>query len=74
MYVLVYAPSGIVGEEGSMAIVTDTLYGAHYEMYRQVAEYVGENRLDPDDFSLDTFHATAHLCDPSGPEWHIYEA
>ena len=74
MFVLVYAPHGIVGEDGSKVVVTDTLGGAHYEMYRQVCEHIDGTGHEVDDYSMDERHATAGLYGPDAPEWHIYEA
>ena len=74
MYVLVYAPHGIVGEAGSEVILTDTYRGALYEMNRQVRDYVKENMLSDDDFYVGSDHATAELTSEDAPEWHIYEA
>lgn len=78
MYVLVYAPHGIVGEDGSKVVVTDTLEGAQWEMKRQVVEYLVDNELDPLDRSFYSnehgfVHATADLGNLDAPEWHIYE-
>ena len=74
MFVLVYAAHGIVGEDDSDVVITDTHHGAHYEMARQVREYVRENGLDNDDCCIGANHATAGLYDSDAPEWHIYEA
>lgn len=79
MYVLVYAPHGIVGEDGSKVVVTDTLDGAQWELKRQVVEYLVYNELEPLDRSFESnefgfVHATADLDNPEAPEWHIYEA
>ena len=79
MYALVYAPHGIVGEDGGKVVVTDTLEGAQWEMKRQVIEYLVDNELEPLDRSFDSnefgfVHATAGLSLGDGPEWHIYEA
>ena len=79
MYALVYAPHGIVGEDGSKVVVTDTLEGAQWEMKRQVVAYLVYNDLGPLDrtFSKNEHglvHATAGLDDQDAPEWHIYEA
>lgn len=78
MYVLIYAPHGIIGEDGSKVVVTDTLEGAQWELKRQVVEYLVDNELDPLDrsFDLNEFglvHATAGLDNPEAPEWHIYQ-
>lgn len=78
MYALVYAPHGIVGEDGSKVVVTDTLEGAQWEMKREVIEYLVDNGLDPLDrcFSSNEFgfvHATAGMYVEDCPEWHIYE-
>ena len=78
MFVLVYAPHGIVGEAGSKVVVTDTLEGAQWEMKRQVVEYMVYNDLGPGDrtFEFNEFglvHATAGLNEPDAAEWHIYE-
>ena len=78
MYALVFAPHGIVGEDGSKVVVTDTLEGAQWEMKRQVVEFLVDNELEPLDrsFSSNEFgivHATADLSDSEAPEWHIYE-
>ena len=74
MFVLVYAPHGIVGEDGSKVVVTDTYNGAQYEMFRQMTEFIAVNDLDDGDFDIDRWHATAGLSQQSSPEWHIYEA
>lgn len=78
MYALVFAPHGIVGEDGSKVVVTDTLEGAQWEMKRQVVEFLVDNELGPINrsFSSNEFgivHATAGLDNPDAPEWHIYE-
>lgn len=78
MYALVYAPHGIVGEDGSKVVVTDTLEGAQWEMKREVVEYLVDNGLGPLDrcFSSNEFgfvHATASMYRDDCPEWHIYE-
>lgn len=75
MYALVFAPHGIVGEDGSKVVVTDTLEGARWEMKRQVIAYLVDNELEPLDRAFDSrlMHATASLDDPCAPEWHIYE-
>lgn len=78
MYALVYAPDGIVGEDGSKVIVTDTLKGAQWEMERQVAAYLVDNELGPLDVAFSSnehglVHATVGLGDVDAAEWHIYE-
>lgn len=78
MYALVFAPHGIVGEDGSKVVVTDTLEGAQWEMKRQVVAYLVDNELGPLDRAFDSneygfVHATARLGDMNSPEWHIYE-
>ena len=78
MYALVYAPHGLVGEDGSKVVVTDTYEGVEWELKRQVVEYLVYNELDPLDRSFERnekgwlIHATAELTNPEGPEWHVY--
>ena len=73
MYVLVYAAHGIVGEDESKVVLTDTLRGAQYEMRRQVEEYMVDYDCDPGDYSIQPMHATCALNDDDSPEWHIYK-
>lgn len=72
MYALVYAPHGIVGEDGSKVLLFDKLSDAWHEMSQQVFRYVKVNDRPRDDYVIESNHATACLGDMNSPEWHIY--
>ena len=74
MYVLVFAPNGIVGQDGSWARLYRTFDEAQAAMMHDVDDYIADNELDDGDFSIDDFHATADLSCEDAPEWHVYEA
>lgn len=71
MYVLVYAPHGIVGERGSWAEAFDSHEEAHERM--RVCAYSHPERDSLSEVDIDEWHATTYVSDPDGPEWHIYE-
>lgn len=71
MYVLVYAPHGIVGERGSWAEAFDSREEAHERMRACVYTYPERDCMS--DVDIDEWHATTYVSDPDGPEWHIYE-
>ena len=73
MFVLVYAPHGTVGEDGSKVTAHYTLRNAQREMRYQVDDFIWKNHLDPYDRTIEDRHATAGLADYYAPEWHIYE-
>lgn len=86
-YVLVYAPDGIVGQDGSTARLFGTYEEAYKTMYDEVLEEVSfqlgldedEDEFEDEDelFSIDDYinewHATGDCGDPDAAEWHIYE-
>ena len=72
MFVLVYAPQGIVGEYGSSARVYDSYLEAHEVMSKE-ASYDSEHE-DRVECAIDEWHATNDCSDPCAAEWHIYEA
>ena len=74
MYVLVYAPCGIVGEDGSSARLFDT-YQEAYGVMRKEASYDPEVPEDQrwECGSISDWHATDDTSDPDAAEWHIYE-
>lgn len=79
MYVLVYAPQGIVGEYGSSVRVFEE-YDEAFEVMKAEASYDPEFTEDEDDlgdegykrYSIDQCHATNDTSDPDAAEWHIY--
>lgn len=73
MYVLVFAPHGLVGEEGSTAYVSGTYAAAKAEMNRQLIEYEKDHGIDLGYAFSDDWHAAANVYAPDSAEWHIYE-
>lgn len=73
MYVLVYAPQGIVGEYGSSVRVFEE-YDEAFEVMKAEASYDPEFTEDEDHkrYSIDQCHATNDTSDPDAAEWHIY--
>ena len=72
MYALVYAPHGIVGEDGSSV----RLYESHEKAWTVMDK---EARYDPEcedeayGFYVGDWHATNDTINPDAAEWHIYE-
>ena len=73
MFVLVYAPHGTVGEDGSRAWPFDDRSRAHDVMERQARFAAKSDYGDEDSCAVEDDHATAGLNDPCAPEWHIYD-
>lgn len=73
MFVLVYAPQGIVGEDGSSARVYDSYLEAHEVMSKEASWDYGLDKPIERYYSIGEWHATNDCCDPDAAEWHIYE-
>lgn len=71
MFVLVYAPTGIVGEDGSSV----RIFGTYQEAYKVMLREASYDPVYDDPFySISEWHATNDCSDPEAAEWHIYEA
>lgn len=71
LYVLVYAPNGIVGQDGSSVRIYDT-YEKAYKVMHKEAMYDCEHGYSRES-AIEEWHATNDCYDPNAAEWHIYE-
>ena len=76
MYALVYAPQGIVGEDGSSVRLFATHEEAYDTMHREALydPEVEDCYADrPDEVFIDKWHATNNIYYPDSAEWAIYK-